>query len=328
MLNDRKILITGGLGFVGSNLAHACVQAGAQVTILDNADPRSGGRRYNLHGIEDRVRLCERDICADIEDVVASQEFIFHCAASTSHSRSMREPEHDLHVNCGGSLNLLQTCLKVNPQARILYTGTSTQLGALQHRPADETHPQFAYDIYSSHKAAAENYFLIYARTHGLKTKSIRFANLYGPRAAIHSPEFTFNNFFIGQALQKRPVTVYGDGAQLRNLMFIEDAVQALLTAASHDHGWGEIFFAAAQESLSIAEIARRIADAMGSAGTSFIDWPAGRKNIEFGDAVISSSKLFHATGWQPRTGLDEGLALTRAYYESCLEQYLSEKLS
>ena len=250
---------------------------------------------FNLDGIYDCVRVLRQDLSGDLKQWVTNNHIIFHCAATTSHSRSMSNPATDLGSNCAGTLNLLEACRKYNPKVRFIYTGTSTQIGKQLYRPADENHPQFQLDMYSANKNTAENYVRIYATAHGLNTSSIRFANLYGPRAAIHTASLTFNNYFIGLALQGKAVTIYGKGDQRRNIMYISDAVNALIMTAKHTSLAGEVFFACSEDHFSIASIGEEIAKTIGDGLVEYIDWPVANLATEIGDVLISSKKLRQA---------------------------------
>lgn len=324
-LKGKRVLITGGLGFIGSSLVHECLKLGAAVTIYDCLDPRSGGNLYNICDIKDYVELCYYDILDfdKVSQCVVDKEIIFNCAASTSHPFSMREPWIDMDVNSKGVINLLEAIRRFNREVKLVHIGTSTQLGKLQYRPADEKHPEFPTDIYSANKSVSEKYALLYAQSYKVRSVVIRLSNVFGPRASIYSPEFTFNNYFIGLALQGKDIEVFGDGAQMRNVIYIKDAVTALIFAATKDDANGELFFAVGDEHYSVAEIADATVKHMGRGRVKFVEWPEGRKIIELGDAVISNQKIKSVLGWLPRYSLEEGLIETRAYYQTCLKEYL-----
>jgi UDP-glucose 4-epimerase len=324
-LDGQKVLITGGLGFIGSNLAHKCLELGAEVTIYDCLDPRSGGNLYNIHDIADSIELCYHDILNfdRLSEHITNKDIIFNCAASTSHPFSMREPWLDLDVNSKAVINLLEAVRRFNREARFIHLGTSTQLGKLHYRPADENHPEFPTDIYSANKGVSEKYVLIYANTYQIPATVIRLSNVFGPRATIHSPEFTFNNFFIGLALQGKNISVYGDGKQQRNAIYIDDAVDALIKTSQKDGIGGETFFAVGDKHYSVAEIAEQTVKHIGSGKVLFIEWPKSRKSIEVGDAIISNKKIKEVLTWSPKHDLKTGLIKTKAYFENCLEKYL-----
>jgi UDP-glucose 4-epimerase len=324
-LAGKRVLITGGLGFIGSNLAHRCLELGASVAIYDNLEPHGGGTLYNVEAIKKDVELHFKDLLDfdRLVEQVYERDIVFNCAASTSHPFSMREPWFDLDVNSRGVVNVLEALRRFNPRAKLVHIGTSTQLGALQYEPADENHPEFPPDIYSANKSASEKYALIYARAYGLPATVIRLSNTFGPRATIRSPEFTFNNYFIGLALQDKDVTVYGDGEQLRNVIYVDDAVEALITAALSDRSNGHTFFAVGDHHYSVAAIAAATVKMMRRGRVKHVPWPEDRKAVDSGTAVISNRKIRTTLGWAPTTEFEDGLERTREYFEGCLDRYL-----
>jgi UDP-glucose 4-epimerase len=324
-LQEQKVLITGGLGFIGSNLAHKCLELGAKVSIYDCLDPRSGGNLYNINGIEDSVELCYHDILNfdRLSQHVIDKDIIFNCAASTSHPFSMREPWIDLDVNSRGVINLLEAIRRFNADGRFIHLGTSTQLGRLLYQPADENHPEFPMDISSANKSVSEKYVLVYVNAYQMRATVIRLSNVFGPRATIHSPDFTFNNYFIGLALQDKDITVFGDGKQKRNVIYVEDVVAAIIQAAQTEGIDGQTLFAVGDEHYSVAQIAEATVKYIGSGNVKFVKWPKDRKSAEVGDAIISNQKIKKALSWSPQYDLKSGLLKTKEYYQNCLEEYL-----
>jgi len=324
-LKDKRILITGGLGFIGSNLAHKCVELGASVTIYDCLDPHSGGTLYNIHDIKDSVEVGFGDILNfdDVSRYIVNKDIIFNCSASTSHSFSMKEPWIDLDVNVRGVINLLEATRRFNKEIKFVHLGTSTQLGRLQFEIADEKHPEFPTDIYSANKSVSEKYVLIYGKAHRLSVTVLRLSNVFGPRAAIHSSDFTFNNYFIGLALQGQEITVFGKGNQLRNVLYVDDAVSAIILASQTDKTNNEVLFAVGDQHYSVAEIAQATVKYIGSGKVRFVEWPKGRREIDVGDAVISNKKIKSILPWAPKIDLKTGLIRARESFLPCLEQYL-----
>jgi len=324
-LKGQKILITGGLGFIGSNLARKCLELGAQVTIYDCLHPRSGGNMYNLQGIRDAVKLCCYDLMdyGHLTDAILKKDIVFNCAASTSHPYSMVEPRVDLDINGMGVINLLEAIRCFDDHVKLIHLSTSTQLGRLHYKPADENHPEFPTDIYSANKSVSEKYVLIYGNAYPMRTTVIRLPNVFGPRASIHSPDFTFNNYFIGLALQGKEITVFGDGKQKRNVLYVDDAVSALIIASQTEKVNNEVFFAVSDDHYSVAEIAEATAKYIGSGKVKFVPWPRERKLLEINDAIISNKKIKKTLAWAPQWDLKSGLVKTKEYYGKCLDKYL-----
>jgi UDP-glucose 4-epimerase len=323
-LKGKKVLITGGLGFIGSNLAHKCLELGAEVTIYDSLDPRFGGNKFNIHGIKNSVKLVLEDLLNfdEISQHITDKDIVFNCAAATSHPFSMREPLVDVDINCKGTISLLEAIHRFNKDVKLVHLGTTTQIGKLHYSPADETHPEFPMDIYSANKSASEKYVLIYGTAYQMPVTVVRLPNVFGPRAAIHSGEFNFVNYFIGLALQGKEITVFGEGKQLRNVLYIDDCISALIMASQTDETNGEVLFAVGDNHYSVAEIAKSVAKYIG--GTAkFIEWPANRKVIEVGDAVISNQKIKSILNWAPSYNLRTGLIKTKEYFVPCLKEYL-----
>jgi UDP-glucose 4-epimerase len=320
----KKVLITGGLGFIGSNLAHKCLELGAVVSIYDCLDPRSGGNMQNVHAIRDHVEIIVNDI-RNLESLctaIMNKDILFSCAAYTSHPQSMKEPMNDIEVNCKGIINILEAVRRFNPKMKVVHVGTSTQIGRMVQPVIDENHPEFPLDIYSANKTASEKYVLIYGRSYGMRTTVIRLANVFGPRSNIRSSDFGFINYFIGLALQKREIQVFGDGSQHRNITFIDDCVEALVSAAVSEKVDREALFAVADKHYTIAEIANAINTHIGGT-VRFVPWPREREVIEIGESKLSNEKIKRALNWSPRISMEDGLKRTKAYFEGSLSAYL-----
>lgn len=320
----QRVLITGGLGFIGSNLAHYYVGQGAQVTVYDCLDPKSGGNMHNLAGIEGAVSVVINDVrnFEALASAVRGEGVVFHCAAYTSHPNSMKEPLIDIDVNCKGTINLLEAARRFNPEVKIVHVGTSTQIGRMVVSPIDELHPEFPLDIYSANKSAAEKYVLIYAQAYGLRACVVRLCNVYGPRSNIVNPDFGFVNYFIGQALQGKELLVFGDGGQRRSIAYVDDAVQLLRLAAEREESTGEVYNAGSLRPYSVAEVAETISRVIGGTVRS-VAWPHERAAIDIGDAVITSEKARSQLGWQEQFELASGMTATRDYFAPRLREYL-----
>ena len=323
----KTVLITGGLGFIGSNLAAKLVQLGAKVTVYDCLDPRSGGNMHNISEFRKDITVILNDIrnLDGLSSAVLDKEFVFNCAAYTSHPNSMKEPYVDVEVNCQGVLNLLEATRRFSPEARIIHIGTSTQIGRMVYSPIDENHPEFPVDVYSANKSVGEKYVIIYGKVYNMKTTVVRLANNFGPRSNISSPDFGFVNYFVGLALQGKDITVYGDGEQLRSMTFIDDSVNAMLYAALGEQVNGEVFFAVSGKQYSVKEIAENISSIIGGQ-VIYVPWPKNRALIDVGDAIISSSKIEKALDWQADTSLSTGLEITKDYFKDCKDNYINMK--
>ncbi len=323
-LRGKRILVTGGLGFIGSNIVNRCVNLGAKVSVYDCLDPKSGGNMHNVHEVLNDIEIIVNDV-RNLEALctaVMNKDIVFNCAAFTSHPNSMREPQVDIDVNCRGTINLLEAMRRFNPQVKLVHTGTSTQIGKMQHNVIDETHCEFPVDIYSANKTAAEKYIVVYGHAYNLRTTVVRLANVYGPRSNIRSPDFGFMNYFVGLGLKNKQLSVFGSGSQVRTITYVEDVVDALLSAAQEPKTDRQVFFAVADQRYSVSQIAQSISEVIGGT-VSFISWPKEREAIEIGDAIISNEKIKSLIDWSAGTDLAAGLAKTRDYYQPCLNHYL-----
>ncbi len=317
-------LITGGLGFIGSNLAHRLVALGAQVTLIDNLLPDTGWHPANIADLRGRVRLVIGDI-GDPETaraVVAGQAVIFNLAGSISHIDSMRQPLMDLEANARAHLVLLEAARQVQPDAVVVYAGTRQQYGAPQYLPVDEAHRNLPNDINGINKLAGEWYHRIYHRAYGMKTCSLRLTNTYGPRQLIRHPRQGFIGWFVRQAILGETITVYGDGQQRRDLVEITDVVDAFLRAGAMDAAWGRVFNLGG-EPATLLEIAQLCAALAGRGDVKLVPWPEERAKIDIGDVYCSYERAQNALGWRPKTPLRPGLMRMIDFYQHYGDVYL-----
>jgi len=318
-----QVLITGGLGFIGSNLAHRLVLLGAQVTIVDNLFPTQGGCQANIRGIEDKVRVNISDIRnqQSLEHLVRGVEFIFNLAGQTSHLDSMRDPMTDLDLNCAAQLALLEVCRRHNPDCKIVYASTRQIYGRPAYLPVDEKHLLHPVDVNGVNKMAGEAYHLVYHEVYGLRATALRLTNTFGPRMRVKDARQTFLGIWMRLALQGLPFEVWG-GAQLRDFTFVDDAVDAFLLAAATPEADGQVFNIAGEPVVSLTELAEMLA---GATGQNYVvrEFPPERLRIDIGDYHADDSAFRALTGWAPKVPLAEGLERTLAYYRDNLGDYL-----
>lgn len=322
--SGKSALITGGLGFIGSTLARELVAAGARVTLLDSMIPEQGGNRFNIIDIEDRVSVRTEDLRnrAALPEIVAGQDFIFNLAGQTSHLDSMEQPNTDLAINCAAQLSLLEACRRHHPATRIIFASTRQIYGRPSKLPVDESHPLHPVDINGIHKLAAESYHLLYHRVYGVRSISLRLTNTIGPRMRVRDARQTFLGVWIRQLLEGRPIEVWG-GAQLRDFTDVDDAVEALLLAASHDAAPGEVFNLGGNRVLNLRELAALLVELHGSGEYRVHEFPPDRQRIDIGDYHADFSRIRTLLGWEPRIPLRATLERTLAYYREHLPRYV-----
>ena len=313
-----KILILGGAGFFGANLVRRCLRDDKnRVTVVDSLEQRLKSSLESLQEVKPFITFIKGDIrdSALMERVVKDQDVIFNCAGQTSHPISLSDPLFDTEINCTGNLRVLEAVRKYNRSARIIYTSSSTVIGKAVGDIVTESHSESPLDIYSANKCAAEKYYYIYHKVYGIKTLSLRFANLYGPYGKGF-PEFGFINYFIWLAANNQEISIFGEGNQTRNVMYVEDAADLVYHCVLNDRLYGNVYFAVHREHYPVIDIAREIVSVFGTGRLVKKRWPKVRKRIEIGDAVISGAKLYYETQWEPKFNLREGLTRTKMIIE------------
>ena len=313
----RSVLITGGLGFIGSSLARQLVDWGARVTLLDALLPDFGGKLFNIDGYEDRLQINIGDMRDEpgMNALVQSRDFIFNLAGQVSHLDSMQNPLADLEINCRSQLYLLEACRRFNPQVRIVYTNTRQVYGRPQYLPVDEQHPLDPVDINGIHKLAGGWYHILYQRVYGLRTTSLRLTNTYGPRMRVVDARQTFLGLWLRQVLSGEPLTIYGDGQQRRDFNYIDDVLAALLGVAVTPATIGETYNLGGEAPIALVDLARLLLELNGGGAHQLQPFPADRQAIDIGDYYADFRKITTVLGWQPRVPLAEGLARTLEYY-------------
>ncbi len=322
---DRPVMVTGGLGFIGSNLARRLVDLGARVLLVDSLIPDYGGNLFNIVGIEDRVRVNVADVRQDstMNYLVQQVEVIFNLAGQVSHIDSMRDPQTDLEINCRSQLTILEACRRNNPGAKVVYAGTRQVYGRPDGLPVTERHLVRPTDINGINKVAGEYYHLVYNHVFGIRACSLRLTNVYGPRQLVKHNRQGFIGWFIRLAVEDREIQVYGDGSQLRDFVYVDDAAEAFLRAGASDACNGEVFNVGGAEPVTHRDLVSLLLDVAGSGRVRYVDWPPEKKAIDIGSFYADSSLFRTATGWEPRITLREGLSRTVAYYRDHLDRYL-----
>jgi UDP-glucose 4-epimerase len=322
---DRSVLITGGLGFIGSNLAHTLADLGARVLVVDSLIPDYGGNLFNLHGIEDRVRVNVADIRqqSTMNYLVQGHDVIFNLAGQVSHIDSMQDPHTDLEINCRAQLAILEACRHNNPGVKIVFAGTRQVYGRADSLPVTEAHLVRPTDVNGVNKAAGEYYHLVYNNVFGVRACSLRLTNVYGPRQLLKHNRQGFIGWFIRLAIEGREIQIYGDGRQVRDFVYVDDAVEAFLRAGATDASNGQVFNVGGAEPIAHKDLVHLLIAAAGTGTYRFVDWPAEKKAIDIGDFYADSSLIARTLGWQPRTTLAEGLRTTLSFYRAHLPHYV-----
>jgi UDP-glucose 4-epimerase len=325
----RRVMITGGLGFIGSNLARALVDLGADVLLVDSLIPDYGGNLFNIDGIEQRVRVNVADIRqqSTMNYLVQDRDVIFNLAGQVSHIDSMREPYTDLEINCRSQLTLLEACRHYNPSVKVVFAGTRQVYGRPESLPVDESHLVRPTDVNGINKAAGEYYHLVYNNVFGVRACSLRLTNVYGPRQLISHNRQGFIGWFIRLAIEGATIQIYGDGAQLRDFVFVDDAADAFLRAGANDACNGEVFNVGGDRPISHRELSSILVDAVGAGRIQYVAWPEDKRAIDIGSFYADSSKFQRATGWMTRVPLEDGLRRTIAFYREHYGKYVPGEL-
>ena len=322
-----RALVTGGLGFIGSHVARRLLQLGAEVTIVDSLIPEYGGNLFNIHDIRERVTVNITDVRDRhaIDYLVQGKSHIFNLAGQTSHLDSMLDPQTDLDINASAQLSILEACKKHNRGVKIVFASTRQLYGRPEYLPVDEKHPIRPVDVNGINKLAGEWYHLLYNNVYGIRATALRLTNTYGPGMRVRDARQTFLGVWIRNVIQGRSVQVFGDGLQVRDFNFVDDVVDAILTAASEPASAGQVFNLGSTEVVNLKSLAEKLVALHGSGRFEVVPFPADRKAIDIGDYYSDFSAIKTALGWTPKVGLDEGLKRTLAYYFEYGKEYWTE---
>lgn len=320
----KRVLVTGGLGFIGSNLSVRLVELGARVTIVDNMMPRLGGNLFNVKEITDHIQINFSDVRDEhsMDYLVKNQDLIFHLAGQVNHVDSIRNPIQDLDINCRGTLVLLESCRKYNQEVKVIFSGTRGEYGASVKLPVGEDHPTNPKGIYAVTNLSAEKMVLVYDDVHKISGTCLRITNTYGPRHQMAHDEYGVLNWFIRKAIDDELIPVFGEGHILRDFLFVDDLVECLLQVAICPSAYGEVFNVGTGIPISFIDLAKKIVEVAGSGKVAFTEFTKERKEVEPGDYYTDISKVRKVVGWTPKTDLNEGLKKTIEFYRKYKKEY------
>jgi len=321
----KRVLVTGGLGFIGSNLAHRLVSLGADVLLVDSLIPEYGGNVFNVHGIEDCLRINIADMRDEhgLRYLVQEQDLIFNLAGQVSHTDSMTDPYTDLEINARSQLSLLEACRHGNPATKVVFASTRQIYGRPEYLPVDERHPLQPADVNGINKLAGEWYHMVYHQVYGLRTVSLRLTNTYGPRMRIRDARQTFIGWWFRQLLEGQTLTIFGDGLQVRDFNYIDDVVEALLMVAATEAADGQIYNLGSDDPINLINLARLLIEINGRGHCELRPFPADRKRIDIGDYYGDYRRIRSKLGWRPLVGLRDGMTRSIDYFRQHLEHYV-----
>jgi len=316
-LQNRKVLITGGLGFIGSSLARRLVELEAQVTLVDSLIPEYGGNFFNIHDIQDQVTVNITDVRDPyaMKYLIQGKDYLFNLAGQTSHLDSMKDPQTDLAINASAQLSILETCRHHNPGIKLVFASTRQLYGKPDYLPVDETHPIRPVDVNGINKLAGEWYHLLYNNVYQIRACALRLTNTYGEGMRVKDARQTFLGIWIRNLIEGKPILVYGDGTQLRDFNYVDDVVDALLLAAIKSEADGEVFNLGSREYINLRNLAQMIVDLYPDGKYEITPFPTDLKAIDIGDYYSDYTKAEKLLGWSPKITLREGLERSLTFY-------------
>ncbi len=323
-LSGSRCLVTGGLGFIGSNLCHRLVGLGAKVTIIDAMIPEFGGNLFNIESIHDRVTINYGDICdaRAMDWLIRGQDYVFHLAGQVSHVRSLTDPYLDIDFNIKGTAVVVEAMRRFNPKARIVFTGTRGQYGPATKLPVSEDAPTNPKGIYELSNLTAEKIIKVYFETHGIPAVMLRLTNIYGPRAQMKHSQYGVVNWFVRLALDGKMIPVFGDGKILRDFLYVDDCVEAILQSACSDAVLGEVLNVGVDTPTSFIDLVQLLVKTAGTGSWQYAEFSAERKAQEPGDFYSDITKIRKLLGWSPSVSLEEGIRRTLDFYRQNKSYY------
>lgn len=321
---EKNVLITGGLGMIGSTIAHKLIQLGAKVTLVDAFIRPFGANNFNVSSIKNRVHINISDIRdkESIKALVVDKDIIFNLAGQVSHNDSLKDPFLDADINYLGHLNVLEAIRKYSPKAKILFSGSRLQFGKIEKIPVPENHPLRPKTPYALNKTAAENLYLFYNRVYGIPVVIFRIANPYGPRAQMHHSKYTIINWFIRLAMEDKIIKIFGNGNQIRDYIYIDDLASAFVLAAANKKVTNEIFNVGSGIGTKFRDMAQLVVETVKNGKIEFVPWPDAYLNVETGDYVTDIAKIKKVLGWTPVTPIAKGIKLTYVFYQKYRKFY------
>ncbi len=328
--DQSNVLITGGMGFIGSHLARRLVQMGAKVTIIDNVCPNHGANPFNIHDIKHDIALHIGDVRDQtiIKHLIKKQHYLFNLAGQTGHTTSMSDPQTDLEINVIAQLSLLEACRQLNPDIKIIFTSTRQIYGKPESLPVNEQHPINPMDINGIHKAASERYHLLYHTIYGIRACVLRLTNTYGPGMRIQDARQCFLGIWIRRLMENKTIKIFGTGAQQRDFNYVDDCVDALLLAGKENTANGKTYNLGSHEVITLHQLAKTLINLKAGGDFEFEPFPPERKQIDIGDYYSDFSRISNKLQWQPKTTLHYGLQQTLNFYQQNLHHYLSSDQS
>lgn len=323
--NNKNVLITGGLGFIGSNLAIRLVELGANVTIIDSLIPEYGGNLKNIEPIKDKITINFSDVRDEfsIKYLIKNKDYLFNLAGQTSHIDSMTNPFQDLEINTKAQLSILEACRKYNPTIKIVFASTRQLYGKPEYLPVDENHPILPVDVNGVNKLSGESYHLLYNNVYGINASVLRLTNTYGPRLRIKDARQTFLGIWIRTLLEEKPFLIFGDGEQIRDYNYVDDVVEAFIITALSNKANGKVYNLGENNPISLNTTATILVEENKKGMYNHIPFPTDRQSIDIGDFYGDFKKIHEDLGWCPKVSFREGIKKTLDYYSSHLNNYI-----